>query len=466
MKRKVWKKIFVAALAFALLFSTSGLTAFAGPFNPFNPGGGSSSTMEIGHIDIGIYLKATVIIDGQTKDINFELTTADKDNVTITNDSGEAMTVTRVTAGGGVAGNPEIRFEGSFPVGTQEDPISYTVVLNKNVPVDTGEAIVDVPVTLSATMQYWSPNNTCPGFSNRPWSSSGIDLTLGHGSGSHTTEDPDPVDPDPVDPDPVDPDPVDPNPVDPNPVPTGTIQVQKTVSGATLASDTYFYFDIYAGEELVKDDLAVKVLANGTIGTAYELGLAAGNYTVVEDTDRAALEGYTLDSTTYSSENGAVTIDETTNYAGVVNVTNTYSAVDPDPVDPDPVDPDPVDPDPVDPDPVDPDPVDPDPVDPDPVDPDPIDPDPVDPDPVDPDPVDPDPVDPDPVDPDPVDPEPYQDDVPVPTSETSGDGLVDIFDEEVPLADVPKTGDAIGLWMMLSGGSLAGLAVLNKKKRK
>ena len=44
------------------------------------------------------------------------------------------------------------------------------------------------------------------------------------------------------------------------------------------------------------------------------------------------------------------------------------------------------------------------------------------------------------------------------------DELVDIPDEEIPLADVPKTGDLMSVWMILAGTSLGGLVLLGKKK--
>ena len=74
------------------------------------------------------------------------------------------------------------------------------------------------------------------------------------------------------------------------------------------------------------------------------------------------------------------------------------------------------------------------------------------------DPVNPpvDPIDPvDPVDPpvDPVDP-------PAVT-----DGEIEIPDEEVPLAAVPKTGDISALWMALSGLSASGFFFLGKKRK-
>lgn len=48
---------------------------------------------------------------------------------------------------------------------------------------------------------------------------------------------------------------------------------------------------------------------------------------------------------------------------------------------------------------------------------------------------------------------------------TSGDQII-IPDEEVPLADTPKTGDVSGLWAALNFLPLGGLAMLKKKKRK
>lgn len=44
------------------------------------------------------------------------------------------------------------------------------------------------------------------------------------------------------------------------------------------------------------------------------------------------------------------------------------------------------------------------------------------------------------------------------------DDLIEILDEEVPLADVPKTGDISALWAAMSLISLGGLAVLKKKR--
>jgi len=46
----------------------------------------------------------------------------------------------------------------------------------------------------------------------------------------------------------------------------------------------------------------------------------------------------------------------------------------------------------------------------------------------------------------------------------AGDGLIEIFDEDTPLADVPRTGDISGLWILLSSLSAGGLILLNRKK--
>ena len=46
-----------------------------------------------------------------------------------------------------------------------------------------------------------------------------------------------------------------------------------------------------------------------------------------------------------------------------------------------------------------------------------------------------------------------------------GDGLVEILDEEVPLAAVPQTGDVTALWLALSALSGSGLAIVSKKRK-
>ena len=44
-------------------------------------------------------------------------------------------------------------------------------------------------------------------------------------------------------------------------------------------------------------------------------------------------------------------------------------------------------------------------------------------------------------------------------------GEIDIFDEEVPLADVPRTGDVSALWLALSGLASGGLVLLGRKRK-
>jgi LPXTG-motif cell wall-anchored protein len=40
-----------------------------------------------------------------------------------------------------------------------------------------------------------------------------------------------------------------------------------------------------------------------------------------------------------------------------------------------------------------------------------------------------------------------------------------ITDEAVPLAKAPKTGDLSGIWAVISGLSLGGAALLNRKRK-
>ena len=259
------------------------------------PMGALAAGYTVDHIDIALNLTATVNIDGVDQNVKFKLTTADKDNVTITNGSGQTMSVSRLTTGStDTAGNPQIRFEGSFPVGTQSDPVYYTVVLRKTLEVTTAAGkTVSVPVTLTATMHYWDSGNVCPGWSRNPGRQSGIDLVLGNGSGTYQS-------------------------------PTGTLQIQKTVAGAELAEDTTFWFDIYKDGAIYQEDVSVLVEAGGAIGMRMLLNVPLGTYTIVEDTTRAVVAEYVLIDTDYSTEGGQVVINESTGCNGIVNITNTY----------------------------------------------------------------------------------------------------------------------------------------------
>ena len=69
------------------------------------------------------------------------------------------------------------------------------------------------------------------------------------------------------------------------------------------------------------------------------------------------------------------------------------------------------------------------------------------------------PVIPDPVDPRPTEPAPTEDDEPV-----AQDDEIEIPDEDVPLANAPKTGDISALWILLAGISGGGMLLLGKKR--
>ncbi len=104
------------------------------------------------------------------------------------------------------------------------------------------------------------------------------------------------------------------------------------------------------------------------------------------------------------------------------------------------------------------------------------DPDSEDPDPEDPDPEDPTPDDPDPEDPDPEDPTVEIPDEPTPLTDIPDelpplanqpqDDLIDIFDEDVPLAGGLPTGNEDAVWYLLAAFSLMGLGLVKLLQKK
>ncbi|MBQ3141416.1 MAG: hypothetical protein IJC25_05595, partial [Clostridia bacterium] len=275
------------------------------------------TSYSVNHIDIVVDMSATVTIDGEQKNIDFTISRADVNNNTVSVTPSVSGTAYSITGFGSDGTRDQIRINGNFPIGTQANPIRYTVSLTKTLTVDG----VNVPVTLSATVGYWDNGNICPQGprSNGALggSQAGIDLELGNGSGSVNTQ-------------PTPSTPSTPSQPEPDPEPTtGAIQIQKTVAGAALAENSTFYFDIYdATGALFNDNVAVTVEANGTIALASVLNVPVGSYTVLEDA-LPTVEGYVLSGTAYSTANGSVAVNADTGYNGYVNVTNTYTAEEP-----------------------------------------------------------------------------------------------------------------------------------------
>ncbi|MDD6024425.1 MAG: Cna B-type domain-containing protein [Oscillospiraceae bacterium] len=243
----------------------------------------------VNHIDIAVALKATITVNGTTETKTLKLTTADANNVSITASSG-TFTRSGVSTSTDSSGHAQIRIKGTFPVGTKTNPINYTVSYSTSILV----AGVSVPVTFALTTNYWSSDNVCPGL-DRNWQNgsvaggSGIDLALGTGTGSVAT--------------------------------SGSMTIQKTVSGAALTADKTFVFDIYSGEKLYKT-VSVTVKAGQTTAAALLTAVPFGTYTVREQTESAELDGYKVTV----SGSDTVTLSSS-NLSGAANIVNTYEEI-------------------------------------------------------------------------------------------------------------------------------------------
>ena len=261
----------------------------------YRPGGNNHGTgnTSVNHIDIGVDLTASIFIDGIEKQAEFTINTSDSQYVTIT----AVPSNTNFSLSGDVStstdnqGKKQIRIEGDFPVGTESEPISYTVTLSKTITTNDGH---NVPVTLSATMHYWDGGNVCPGYQQRPGNQSGIDLVLSNGTGSSVTK--------------------------------GNIQIQKTIEGVELLEDKTFYFRLLdAVGNVYRDNVAVKVPAGHKMASIILTNVDLGTYTVEEISPIEEISGCALKSIEYTN-NGSTTISTSDN-SSIVNVTSTYQAI-------------------------------------------------------------------------------------------------------------------------------------------
>ena len=253
---------------------------------PGDSGGNTTGVTSIDHIDIGVDLSATAMINGVLETVEFEITTDDAQYVTITANP----TDTQFSTSGGIststdnAGKDQIRIEGGFPIGTQDDPVYYTVTLSKTIETASG---VSIPVTLYTTMQYWDGGNVCPGYSVTPGNQSGIDLTLGNGSVK------------------------------------GSIFIQKTLDGVTPEQDQTFNFVLLnTDRELYMQDISITVPAGQTTASIFLTNLDFGTYIIEEVNPINQIDGYELITVEYANE-GFLTISES-NPNAAISVINYY----------------------------------------------------------------------------------------------------------------------------------------------
>lgn len=173
-------------------------------------------------------------------------------------------------------GNQQVRLNGSFPIGTRNNPVEYTITLTKTVS--------GVPYTLTLTASYWT-NNVCPGLTTG--GDPGIDVKFGEGQSSGYQ-----------------------------------VTIAKKIEGIDskdLAANQKFKFAIKAENGTVVKEL--EAVTNQGVDTANATTfLSAGTYTV-EETSYATYEGYEFKGTKYSTEKGTLTV----NNGGFITVTNTYA---------------------------------------------------------------------------------------------------------------------------------------------
>lgn len=240
--------------------------------------GATADTVD--HIDINTQLAASVTIDGKVHNetISFSWADVEAGNLTITAKKGsEPVTVPSYKNGGegGDKTQSQVRLSGEFLIGTENNPVVYTLTLQKNITIDG----VSLPVTLVVEVNYWSSLNICPGRG----SSKGIDVGVFDTKST-----------------------------------TGSLTIQKTVSGLTLDTDKTFTFTVTNTENQTSQNVDVTVKA-GQSSALVSLMLPYGSYTVEENANSANIEDYKL--TVPAEQSATLSANSKT---ATLNFTNTY----------------------------------------------------------------------------------------------------------------------------------------------
>ncbi|MBQ9165812.1 MAG: hypothetical protein IJX71_02660, partial [Oscillospiraceae bacterium] len=256
-----------------------------------NGGGNVSTSTSVDHIDIAVDMTALIQIGNETVEHDFTIGTNDAGKVSISAAYGDGTAVSftkgSVTTSTDNAGNAQIRLDGTYPVGTKDNPVYYTVTYTDTIQVSYKGETYDVKVTLQVTTNYWDSSNVCPGLDNNTSSwqggaiinGSGIDLALGTGSGT-----------------------------------VGFAQIQKKIIGAVPTENQTFQFKVYKlvnGEYVQYKNVDVVVEAGTTNATVAIANVPFGSYKVEEITSgMAPVGGHKWVEVSYTNQTFTLSADK------------------------------------------------------------------------------------------------------------------------------------------------------------
>ncbi len=316
---------------------TSDVTTYALTTSEPESASGDATTGTADHIDIEVNVTASLTIGEKTLETTVTLTEDDikNGNFTVTAMQGDSeftdftVKTDDLETSTGADGVSQIRIGGSYPVGTKDNPVYYTVKLTKEIEFvdeDAGTTYTII-MTFTSTFYYWESDNNCPGlYTNendfRKWEDgsfidgSGLDFKLGDGSDSEDED-------------------------------SGYISIQKTVTDEdgnilTLTEEQTYEFAVYRWDEESNEwtyiETVLVTVGSSGIGLS-KTDLEPGTYYVVEtkpeetiatSSDAATLVfdslSYGLASASDSMASGTVTVE--TGETITISATNIYRPLD------------------------------------------------------------------------------------------------------------------------------------------
>lgn len=142
-------------------------------YKPNGSGGGSFvSKGNVGHLEVMVDAVATLKIEGEADvTTTIQLTTSDAFNISA---EWNGQKFSSFSATGNLefdsdqSNHTTLRQYGTFPVGTKDNPVWYTISIAKNVTFTLSDGSTHtVPVTFSIKGNFWSDFNDCPGTFDR-----------------------------------------------------------------------------------------------------------------------------------------------------------------------------------------------------------------------------------------------------------------------------------------------------------
>ncbi|MEE1032275.1 MAG: hypothetical protein U0L12_09065, partial [Ruminococcus sp.] len=161
-KRRIVKKKVIAIVGVVFMLVQSNLFAIAAEVDHEVPVQ-ESEQLAVDYIDISTDVQAELTYNGQkiSKEVTLHKEDFSKKTVKLEVEEEDVSDLIDWEKVSVQEETDQVRIKGSYPIGTKENPVIYTLKLVKDVTFEIGEKSETISMTFTKNFGYWSEDNIC-----------------------------------------------------------------------------------------------------------------------------------------------------------------------------------------------------------------------------------------------------------------------------------------------------------------